>query len=72
MAESQENCGFFCTIQMVDKLDFAIEMLQSDFVQKNKFRLGALGSQDLDNALSALLDLRKRSTGKCNDRITKP
>jgi hypothetical protein len=32
----------------------ALEWLKSDHVQQNKFRLGALGAQDIDYAVTAL------------------
>jgi hypothetical protein len=37
-----------------DRIEDAISTLRSDYVQRNKFRLGALGASDIDQALAIL------------------
>lgn len=37
-----------------ERIHVALQFLRSDYVQGNKHRLGALGSQDIDSAIAAL------------------
>lgn len=37
-----------------EAINAALQWLASDYVQRNKHRLGVLGAQDVDNAIAAL------------------
>lgn len=40
--------------ETTDRIKAALAALESDHVQKNKFRMGILGSQDIDIAVANL------------------